>query len=308
MKYQIHLYLLTAKTNLHPGSGNQNYGIIDNLVQRDPASGHPLINASSLKGALREFFHQQTEADIPEDGINSPMVRYIFGADVKDETPQDKQAAKQPPNQAGAYRFMDAQLLSLPVRSNAKPFFRATCPALIRQLLERLEDFGLRDEESNWQQQLNRLVSFGKEGFFDPVHFNPALNDVDFYLEDFDLKPALYDKVDTQAIAPVLGEDVVLVNDKVFNRLTNDNHLPVIARNSLEDGRSANLWYEQVLPRQSRFAFFVMVPDEVDNQLPDFNQHLKGHLIQLGANASIGYGLTKIEPYSLTAKTATHEG
>ena len=58
MNYTKQCFKITAKTNMHVGSGDTNYGIIDKLVQRDVLSNLPMIHSSSLKGALREFFAQ----------------------------------------------------------------------------------------------------------------------------------------------------------------------------------------------------------------------------------------------------------
>jgi len=58
MKYE--LYKITAMTNMHVGSGDMNFGVIDKLVQRDSLTGYPVIYSSSLKGALREFFKNET--------------------------------------------------------------------------------------------------------------------------------------------------------------------------------------------------------------------------------------------------------
>ncbi|MCD4675191.1 MAG: hypothetical protein K8S18_04240 [Desulfobacula sp.] len=49
-------YKIRTITNLHVGAGDANYGVIDNLVQRDVVTGLPVIHGSSLKGAIREFY------------------------------------------------------------------------------------------------------------------------------------------------------------------------------------------------------------------------------------------------------------
>lgn len=49
------LYRLTCLTNLHMGSGEANYEVIDLEVERDPVLGEPTMNASGVKGALRDF-------------------------------------------------------------------------------------------------------------------------------------------------------------------------------------------------------------------------------------------------------------
>ena len=82
-----------------------------------------------------------------------------------------------------------------------------------------------------------------------------------------------------------------------FKELCSDDSLPIIARNCLEDGESVNLWYEQVLPSQSVLAAIIMTPNAGDLNV------LNGEIVQIGANATIGYGyclfkkLEKCEPY-----------
>lgn len=72
-----------------------------------------------------------------------------------------------------------------------------------------------------------------------------------------------------------------------FNSLCSDDNLPIIARNCLENGESTNLWYEQVLPSQSVLATIIQT-----NNAEDLNI-LNGAIVQIGANATIGYGYCK---------------
>lgn len=70
--------------------------------------------------------------------------------------------------------------------------------------------------------------------------------------------------------------------------------LPVLARNCLEDGKSVNLWYEEVVPHKSIF-YIPVVADEKDKPLlGGFKAAVDGKVIQFGGNASIGYGLCKV--------------
>lgn len=68
--------------------------------------------------------------------------------------------------------------------------------------------------------------------------------------------------------------------------------LPVIARNKLDNGESKNLWYEEVVPAESRFVFFVSYDNE--DIFKEFNKIIEEGVIQIGANGSIGYGFCKI--------------
>ena len=66
MLYEIKPFFIKTKTNLLVGEGSTTYDIVDNAVQRDSISHLPIINASSLKGALKHqaFFshHIKTKA------------------------------------------------------------------------------------------------------------------------------------------------------------------------------------------------------------------------------------------------------
>ncbi len=72
--YNSAFFKITAKTNLHVGCGTDDYGIIDNLIQRDHITNLPVINSSSLKGALRAFCEHKGGLNI--DGV--------FGAKLRD--------------------------------------------------------------------------------------------------------------------------------------------------------------------------------------------------------------------------------
>lgn len=74
---------------------------------------------------------------------------------------------------------------------------------------------------------------------------------------------------------------------KKFNSLCSDDNLPIIARNCLENGESTNLWYEQVLPSQSVLATIIQTYNADDLDI------LNGAIVQIGANATIGYGYCK---------------
>ena len=99
---------------------------------------------------------------------------------------------------------------------------------------------------------------------------------------------------DFLAKAEVLGVEKAVVDtskwekkNKDFEELCSDDNLPIIARNCLENGESSNLWYEQVLPAQSVLATIIQTKsaDDLDK--------LKNAIVQIGANATIGYGYCK---------------
>ncbi len=264
MNYKTDAYLITCLTNMHVGSGDANYGVVDNLVQRDPVTDIPIIHSSSLKGALREHFKNiWGECD---DRLN-----FIFG--------RDEIRCKGNGPSIGHYKFFDANLIVLPVRSNMKPFFRATSKFLLEDIEEK-------------SKALSITLSLNPFKEDNATKSAPSVNEENnnCILEDWTAAGnlALSDGKNH------IGKNPALFHPDSFKELA--KRLPVIARNQLENGKSNNLWYEEVVPRESRFIFFVSKPEE-NNDIKygnDFETELN-KIVQIGGNASIGYGFCKIK-------------
>jgi len=271
---KVELYTIETLSNLHVGSGDINFDIIDNQVQRDAVTNLPNINASSLKGAFREAFSK-------EDGSKA-LVEYIFGPENNSNDS----------HQTGAYSFFEAQLLTRPVRSNVKAYFNATSPAVIKNFLEMVENFNIEFDVS-LKEALESLAALNVEDAT-PLIFDNSNNAI---LEDNKAKVSDFD---TAVLQEFLGENLALFSDADFKSL----ELPVLARNALENGISQNLWYEEVVPKKTKFFFFIAKPDNVDEKdakkIAGFENRFntEGSMVQFGANKSIGYGFSKVTKVS----------
>ena len=234
------LFRVRALTNLHPGAGDSFYGPVDKTVQRDPASGRPVIHAHSLKGALREYFEQ-----LPEQHENSEFIRHVFGSPVKRNNGEI---------QPGDYRFFSADLLALPIPE--------TDPSLS-------ESFHLATDLTVWEEFLKKIKLLNRTDIIDVNNLRTAFGKD--LLPNFDLTKA----IDFREAA---------------------QELPVVARNQLDNGKSENLWYEELLPRESIFAFVVQAchTDAEVKHRKTFIDGLNGKVIQIGANATVGYGYCQI--------------
>ena len=256
------LYKIVCKTHLHAGSGDSNFGVIDRLVQRDPTDQLPCIYASSLKGAFREYWDEcqsKNEANL------------IFGKDDK-----------------GSLIFHQAHLLSIPMRSNKRPYFNVTAPMALENLAYKLEIVG---SIPRWLDDLIKIeVPENKIYVFQGYTSGLKIEDYEGANVENET-PNL-----SQAASKVFGDYYCLVNDADFIRICSDYSLPVIARNNLENGQSNNLWYEQIIPREARFFFAT-------TETPGLNSGKKeavekfyktfydsNTVLQIGANATIGYG------------------
>lgn len=231
------LYTIECISNLHVGSGQDNDGVIDGLIQRDVVTDLPCINASSLKGALREHCEKWNKAH-NEDAKKVNVVK-LFGKKVGGEENCE----------AGEYRFLDASILSIPRPSVNAPFVQVTCDEVVTELQDKASLFGvgLGDNEKDTILDLANVLETNKCSYED------------------------------------------------FKKYCENDELPVIARNCLKDGESKNLWYEQVLPRKSCLAFFILHDDGEINKA--FDSAITSVPVQIGANASVCYGICVIKKY-----------
>jgi CRISPR-associated protein Cmr4 len=272
-KYLSRCYTVTALSNMHVGSGDESLGLVDNRVQRDVVTNLPCINASGLKGSLREYFTN-------EWGKENKEITYIFGS--------ESNSKKEEEHKAGAFNFFSGNLLSMPVRSNRKPHYFATSPYILQELLNFAEHIG--------HELPKEFVKAAETAIGLEIKEKTALvfdGSQEGQLEDFDItiQNQSLDEGSLKTLEGLLGSPLALCKQKTMDEFCNDFHLPLIARNNLENGRSKNLWHEQVVPRQSRFYFFTLEPSEAKHNL----EFKPGNPVQIGGNASIGYGFCAIK-------------
>ncbi|MEY4504521.1 MAG: CRISPR/Cas system-associated protein Cmr4, type [Pseudomonadota bacterium] len=284
-------YIIKTKTNLHVGSGDTNFGIVDNEIQRDTITNLPVINSSSLKGAIKDHFGdvlaQTNDIAIGSNFVKPFVFKTIFGDEQKTIDDDDKKTYDKLPKQ-GLVKFIDAKLLFLPLRSNKKPFYYVTSLATLNEAKEFLQSFGIKLELDNIHTK-NKSVAVDTEAAT---------------IEDVECEAL---QADISKIKTIFGiENLAIFNDEDFNEAILS--LPVIARNCLENGKSVNLWYEEVLPRESILYTVLCYYNNLDDNRPDskgktdkkkfemayrlFEDKLLKDAIQIGANASIGYGIT----------------
>ncbi len=160
----------------------------------------------------------------------------------------------------GHFNFFAADLLSLPVPAKDKIFQHTTSDFLLTHIDNIAMHFNSKKE--------------GKAGS----------------------EESKKSKIRQNALEKV-GEDVKTVDEKTMKRLA--KKLPVIARNKLDNGQSKNLFYEEVVPRETHFVFFVAKNDNSKNEYGKaFDNALENNVVQIGANGSIGYGFCEISKIS----------
>jgi CRISPR-associated protein Cmr4 len=281
MTYKIKPIIIKAKTNLHVGDGSTNFDIVDKSVQRDSISNLPIINASSLKGALKDFMFDE---NLPKksDDINTleeEAFLKLFGSDDK---------------QHGIIKFLDSYLLFLPLRSDVKPFFHTTSKANLLAFLEFYKDLGF--EVKKYEEVKKVINSLGDD---------VLINCDDGIVEDYECKREDIKDIDIKLLLDIFPTDfnlqnIAILSDKNF--IDAISHLPIIARNKVakrEDKKDSNLWYEEIVPRES--IFYTAMLDynnfgrssayKYEKGFDAFFNILQKEPIQVGANASVGFGL-----------------
>ncbi len=237
---------LECITNMHVGSGDINYNIIDQEVERDPVTWYPTINSSGVKGALREYFESKKEDGRP--GITDNLISCIFGSEKPGNTTP------------GRLKFLGADMITMPARasSGGKPYYLVTTQTALDIYCEKSGTFFEDGADIGRPQESGGKMS----------------------VEEIPLK----------TYCRLFGQELYLVKDEDFKKIP----LPVVARNNLENGRSKHLWYEEVVPHRSIFAFPVLAEKKDAGILRDFQNIVDGQVIQFGGNASIGYGLCRV--------------
>jgi len=106
------LLFLYAVSPVHMGAG-QAIGVIDNPIQRERHTDHPMMAGSGLKGAFRHHLEKKWDKD---------SVLRLFG-------PESNAS-----DYAGCVSFGDAQLVAFPVRSLRRAFVYAVSPVTLARL------------------------------------------------------------------------------------------------------------------------------------------------------------------------------
>lgn len=251
-------YKLTCLTNLHMGSGDVNYDIVDLEVERDPVLDEPTMNSSGVKGALRDH--------LKRIGTSPETIRFIFGSDVHETDSEQKKKG----TQQGSYHFLSGDLIARPVRVSCGEgaYVLATTPDLLEHVGRKLAAFGLNNPFANVPSVKKDTVLTGAD------------------CSEIEGIPA--EQVPCKALEAFLGKNWALMSPERLKEID----LPVMAHNVLSNGISENLWYEQIVPHESVFGLLILAPDGDTS----FETALEHHsVVQFGAGATTGNGFTKLE-------------
>ncbi len=246
-------YFIQCITNLHVGSGDAGYGIIDKMVQRDPVTKYPTIHASSLKGGLRQHFEKKW-------GKGSEKVNKVFGTEDQNN------------NDTGTHTFLNADLIALPVRCTQRQFVHSFDKKMVDFINVKTKNI-LGEAKNIFKLKVNdgNNLLYGAHGN-------------EFYAEDYQLQGTPFENPFSFNQSLIESQFATFQTSHFEDLVKN---LPVLARNKVGDDK--NLWYEEFVPHQTIFITFIGNNEENN----EFVEALQNDLIQIGGNASVGYGLCK---------------
>jgi len=149
-----------AVSPIHAGSGDS-VATVDLPIQRERHTGFPHIQASGVKGAMREHFRQS----VKNDSDREYLTNWIFGIDKDSDGEvvyKDGNCVSEKLDENGNYKKLedkenkitsfpgsisvsDAKLLAFPMRSNVAPFIWVTSPTILKRLSKDLEYVGISE-------------------------------------------------------------------------------------------------------------------------------------------------------------------
>ena len=317
---------LIVETPLHAGSGSD-LGIVDLPIQREQHTDYPKIEASGLKGSIREIF----EARAKSGHARECEVKLVFGPDEGDL-------------HAGALGFTDARLLLFPVKSVKGVFAWVTCPAVLERFTHDLSicqpDIGFVDlPAANTVLSKSDLIvkpdgdkkKIVLEEYTFTVKSDDKCDDVGAWIAN-NVLPAnvpSYDywrdkvKKDLVVLSDDDFRDFVMLSTEVIARTRIDNTTGTVA--------SGALWYEEYLPTDSILyslalttPLFLKIEGNSDPEKEEDEKEKKGcfyvsqqqdknqkeaekvmqffekglpSIIQIGGNATIGKGIVRTHVY-----------
>jgi CRISPR-associated protein Cmr4 len=301
------ILFLYTETPLHAGSGTS-LGIVDLPIQRERTTGYPMIQASGLKGCLRDVV-----SDDPQ------KVEIVFGPDTRRAS-----------DHAGALSVGDARILLFPVRSLVGVFAWVTSQnvlarfkreALMAGLSVDWNPIGPTDDGSAFVADGSILKANGKMVLEEFAFTAQTHNEVKA-IADWLKQNALPAGSEYDYWQDTLEKRLVILPENAFRDFVQLS-TEVIARVRIDDTKKTvergALWTEEHLPSETLlYATLFASKPRVQNPPSDLQDAaavlnfvknaVDGKRLQLGGDATVGRGIVKarvVEPQAQAQGAST---
>ncbi len=294
------LMFLYTETSLHAGTGTS-LGVVDLPIQREKYTDFPVIQASGIKGAVREWFDFKFK-----DNADNAKINPTFGPD---------KIGSEESGYAAAITFTDGRILLFPVRSLKAIFAYCTSPAVLQRFQRDAQIAGI---PLNWTvpEPANDQTVHGIKNGCDLIEGNQVL--LEEYAFNFQQDPqvnSIADWLDKSAI-PVgpkykfwrekVKKSLLVLPDNAFRdfvKFSTEVQARITIDNDTRTVKRGHLFYEEAMPPDSLIYSVVLAHDPVKDdmaKLPDdeavmkFLREIDGKRVQLGGDATIGRGIVSV--------------
>ena len=309
-----------CETPLHAGSGT-NISHVDLPLQRERHTNYPIIQASGVKGACRDWAEGLYQADKDK---RQEIIR-VFGP-----------ATEQSSDHSGSLAFTDAQVLLFPVRSFAGGFAWITCPQVLDRFRRRLVMLGetgevleamaaLQPEEDQAltadpcqvarkeADQKNGTVILEDIALEQDVSQAGNLSKLASWLKNHALPAeAVYDYIKNR-----LEKSLVVVPDDYFQDFVNLS-TEVVTRIRIGEAGTVEtgaLWSQELLLADTLLYSLALAKDlplkdngrQKAQKSMEFLQNIirEGQILQLGGDETLGRGLVRPRYYAVASGGAS---
>ncbi|MBA4368355.1 MAG: type III-B CRISPR module RAMP protein Cmr4 [Desulfobacterium sp.] len=269
-----------AISPVHAGSGAST-SAVDLPIQRERHTNWPHIQASGVKGALRDHYRKFAGEK------QGQTINFIFGSDKDNDKNQEGFDGDHP----GAISISDAKLLAFPMRSNVAPFVWVTCPTALKRLKNDLEFSGFSSFDDipplSGENALKLSGTFPAEVILEDAVVVASDLDTGFKL------PVGFPKIDR----------LLLISDEMFDYCVSScTEIQTQIKIDSEKGTAKDgaLRYQELLPSDTLMYSIVyysrsaglnelqadMIQNHIEEVVKDF--------IQIGGDETLGRGICKI--------------
>lgn len=293
------VFYIHTVSPMHVGSGSD-LGIVDMPIQREGHTGFPKIEASSLKGSMREAFELKGRTD-----LDILLKTYMsFGYDETNAPSAVQEAFKEKKDRefAGALGFSDARILLFPIKSAKGIFAWTTSPIVLDKFMK---DLKIAKNQQNFTITENTVTTDSKI----------KIDDNSVILEEYQIR--VEKDNNTQKIAEFLA--IELNNDEIKEKLiilSDDDFkdfvtlsTEVITRTKIDNAtgtvKDGALFTEEYLPSETVMYSLALASPIVtkvtriqnlnnEEDVMNFFISTVPEVMQIGGNATIGKGIVSI--------------
>jgi len=308
------LMFLYTETSLHAGSGTS-LGVVDLPIQREKYTDFPVIQASGVKGAIREWF----EFKFTDDG-NRRKIELTFGPD---------KIGSEQSGYAAAVTFTDARILLFPVRSLKAVFAYCTSPTVLQRFRRDAQIAGVSlswtvptppNDQTVLGVQTGCDVAAGDQVLLEEYAFRFQPDEQVKNIAEWLSEHAVPCGPEYAFWQEKVKKSLLVLPDNAFRdfvKLSTEVQARIKIDNDKRTVVKGGLFYEEALLPDSLLYSVVLAHDPVKDDraaladadaVLNFLRKINGKRLQLGGDATIGRGIVSVRVHGQEKEPERKEG